>query len=139
MTAAPTPLPAPDADSAPFWEACRAGELRMQRCSGCGALRFPPRRMCPRCRSCESEWSRVSGRGTIASRIVVHPPVLPAFRERVPFAVVLVELDEDPRLRLVGNVLEAGPEDVRIGLAVQVEFAALTEEVTLPQWRLVPE
>lgn len=78
----------------------------------------------------------MSGRGIIASRVVVHPPVLPAFQERVPYAVVLVELEEDPRLRLVGNVLDAAPEQVRIGLPVEVAFEELTEEITLPQWRL---
>jgi len=84
-----------------------------------------------------SEWVPVSGRGTIASRVVVHAPVLPAFRARVPYAVVLVELDEDPGLRLVGNVLDAAPEQVRIGLPVRVAFEALNDEITLPQWRLV--
>lgn len=130
------PLPLPDDDTRPFWEACRRHELRMQRCTACGALRFTPRPLCPHCRSAGCDWTRVSGRGTIASRVVVHPPVLPAFAERVPLAVVLVELEEDPTLRLVGNVLDAAPEQVRIGQAVEVAFEELTEEITLPQWRL---
>lgn len=130
------PIPLPDEDSRPFWEGCRRGELLMQRCSDCGAARFYPRPLCPRCRSAASEWAPVSGRGVIASRVVVHPPVLPAFQDRVPYAVVLVELEEDPTLRLVGNVLDALPEEVRIGRPVQVAFEELTEEITLPQWRL---
>ena len=130
------PLPLPDQDTRPFWDGCRRRELRMQRCASCGAFRFTPRPLCPGCRSAECEWERVSGRGTIASRVVVHPPVLPGFAERVPLAVVLVELEEDPKLRLVGNVLDATPDEVRIGRAVEVAFEELTPEITLPQWRL---
>jgi hypothetical protein len=130
------PVPLPDEDSRPFWEGCKRGELLMQRCADCGRPRFHPRPLCPKCRSTASEWAPVSGRGTIASRVVVHPPVLPAFADRVPYAVVLVELEEDPTLRLVGNVLDAAPEEVRIGRPVVVAFEVLTEEITLPQWRL---
>jgi uncharacterized OB-fold protein len=137
--AAQRPLPLPDEDTAPFWEGCRRHQLLMQRCAACGAFRFHPRRMCPCCQSVESEWVPVSGRGTIASRVVVHPPVLPAFQERVPFAVALVELAEDPTLRMIGNVLDAPPEAVRIGRAVEVAFEDVTSEVTLPQWRLSGE
>jgi hypothetical protein len=92
--------------------------------------------VCPKCRNAASDWAPVSGRGTIASRVVVHAPVLLAFAERVPYAVVLVELEEDPSLRLVGNVLDADPAEVEIGRAVEVAFEELTEEITLPQWRL---
>ena len=130
------PLPLPDDDTRPFWEHCRRHELRMQRCGDCGALRFTPRPLCPRCLSGACEWVPVSGRGTIASRVVVHPPVLPAFADRVPYAVVLVELAEDPTLRMVGNVLDAAPDEVEIGRPVEVAFEELTEEITLPQWKL---
>ena len=133
------PLPLPDEDTAPFWDGCRRRQLLMQRCAACRAFRFHPRRMCPRCRSIESEWVPVSGRGTIASRVIVHPPVLPAFQDRVPFAVALVELAEDASLRLIGNVLGAPPEAVRIGCAVEVAFEDVSPEITLPQWRLSGE
>ena len=130
------PLPIPDEASRPFWEGCKRRELLMQRCASCQRFRFTPRPLCPHCRSADCEWVRVSGRGTIFSRIVCHPPLLPAFAERAPYAVVLVELDEDPRLRLVGNVLEAPPEDVRIGQRVEVDFQDVSDEIALPQWRL---
>ena len=82
----------------------------MQRCASCQRYRFHPREMCPHCRSMAAEWRPVSGRGLIFSKVVCHPPVLPAFQDRVPYAVVLVELEEDPNLRLVGNVLDVPPE-----------------------------
>jgi uncharacterized OB-fold protein len=129
------PLPLLDDASAPHWEAAARGELRIQRCEPCGHWRFPPRPLCPRCRSDGVEWRAVSGRGTVYSFVVVHGPVLPAFAERVPFAVVLVELEEDPQLRLVGNLLDVPPERVRIGMPVTVDFEAVGEGVVLPQWR----
>lgn len=136
MAASGVPLPIPDEDSRPFWEGCKQRRLVMQRCADCGAFRFTPRPMCPRCRSTACEWETMSGRGTVYSRVICHPPVLPAFRDRVPYAVVLVELEEDPALRLVGNVLGASPEDVRIGAPVEVAFEDVSEEIALPQWRL---
>jgi uncharacterized OB-fold protein len=131
------PLPEPDADSAPFWEACGRHELRVQRCGECGARRHPPRPLCPHCQSSQVEWERLSGRGEVYSWVVAHPPVLPAFQDRVPFAVVLVALAEDSRLRFVGNLLGCEPGDVRIGLPVEVAFEELAADVTLPQWRPV--
>lgn len=129
------PLPEPDEDTRPFWEGCRRGELLMQRCAACQRLRFYPRPMCPHCRSFESEWVRMSGRGTIYSWIVAHPPVMPAFQDRVPMPVVLVELEEDPELRLVGNIRDCPPKDISIGLPVEVVFEPVADDVTLPQWR----
>jgi uncharacterized OB-fold protein len=131
------PVPLPDEVSRPFWEGCRRGELRMQRCADCKRFRFYPREMCPHCRSMEAEWESVSGRGSVYSKVVCHPPVLPAFQERAPYAVVLVELDEDPSLRMVGNVLDASPDEIRIGASVHVAFQEISEDITLPQWRLV--
>jgi uncharacterized OB-fold protein len=129
------PLPQPDEDSAPYWQGCLAGELRMQRCAPCGHLRFPPRPMCPQCQSLKSDWVPVSGHGTIYSWVRCHPPLLPAFADRAPLLVVLVELEEGEGLRIVGNWM--GPEDAEVGIgdAVEVCFEPLSDEVALPQWR----
>jgi len=99
-------------------------------------MRFPPRPMCPRCQSFESEHVRVSGRGTVFSYVIAHPPLLAAFMDRAPLPIVLVELDEDPQLRLVGN-LDGDVSALRIGARVEVVFEAAAPDVTLPQWRLV--
>jgi len=136
------PLPAIDEDSAGFWEGTAAGELRIQRCTNCGRLRFPPRPMCPYCNSLAYEWAPMSGRGRIWSFVVPHPPLLPAFAELAPYNVVLVELDEDPTIRLVGNLLdgpdgainEVDPSTIRIGEPVQVVFQPAGEDVVLPRW-----
>lgn len=131
------PLPQPDDATEPYWQACREEELRMQTCEGCGHRRFPPRPMCPRCLDMRSRWDRMSGRGQIYSWVICHPPLLPAFQERAPLLVVLVELEDDPSLRMVGNLLDCDPERVAIGMPVEVIFETVTDEVTLPQWKPV--
>ncbi len=129
------PLPAPDSWSKEFWEACRDGRLVMQRCKPCRRFRFTPRPMCPHCRSLEWEYTAVSGRGKIYSWIVVHPPVMPAFKDRVPMAVVLVELEEDRELRMIGNLLGFPPEKIEFDMPVEITFEKAADDVTLPQWR----
>jgi hypothetical protein len=137
--AAPSrPLPLPDEVTAPFWEGCRRGELRMQRCAACERFRFHPRPMCPHCQSFDASWVRMSGEGVIFSFVICHAPVLPAFQALVPYAVALVELAEDPGLRMVGGVLDAAPESLRIGQKVAVAFEEIADGVVLPQWRLAP-
>jgi uncharacterized protein len=127
------PVPIPDLDSAPFWEACRQGRLMLQRCTGCGQFRYPPKPICPRCRTLGGEWAEVSGRGKIYSWIVPHYPVHPAAVDKVPYNVVLVELEEGPRI--VSNLLDVAPEQIEAGLAVVVDFEPLTETITLPKFR----
>ena len=128
-------------DGAEFWAGCARGELLVQHCGACGAPRFPPRPMCPRCRSTEVRWEPTSGRGTIWSYVVPHPPLLPAYAELAPYNVIVVTLDEDPTLRMVGNLLasadggidEIDPTTVEIGTPVRVVFQQV-EDVTLPRW-----
>jgi uncharacterized protein len=135
-------LPELDDDSRPFWEGAARGELLVQGCADCGRLRVPPRPMCPACRSMEAEWRPVSGRGRIWSFAVVHPPVLPAYAALTPYPVVVVELDEDPTLRMVANVVpEPGapinavdPDSLHIGAPLHVTFEHVDEEIALPRW-----
>ena len=135
-------LPEIDDVSRPFWEGAAAGELRMQGCARCHALRFPPRPVCPRCNSLDVEWRTMSGRGRVWSFVVPHPPLLPAFMAVAPYNVVVVELEEDPVLRMVGNLVEApgapinsvDPSTIRIGEPVRAAFQPVAEDVTLPVW-----
>ena len=135
-------LPEIDEVSRPLWEAAAAGELRMQACARCRASRFPPRPVCPRCRSFDAQWRTMSGRGRIWSFAVPHPPLLPAFMAVAPYNVVVVELEEDPLLRMVGNLVEGpdapinsvDPSTIRIGEPVQVVFQRVAGDVALPRW-----
>ncbi|MEU1401532.1 OB-fold domain-containing protein [Streptomyces sp. NPDC005728] len=129
--------PVADTDGAPFWEYAARGELRVQACADCAEPRFPPRPCCPHCQSFASEWRPVSGRGRVWSYVVPHPPLLPAYAEQAPYNVVVVELEDAPRIRLVGNLVShAGarldsldPQGIRIGARVRVVFSD-----GLPQW-----
>ncbi len=141
------PLPQVDEVTAGFWEGTRAGELRMQACSACSRMRFPPRPMCPWCNALEHGWTALSGRGTVWSFVVAHPPPLPAFMPMAPYNVVVVALAEDPALRLVGNLVarddgpinEVDSASIRIGEPVQVVFQHAGEDIVLPRWvRVAP-
>lgn len=126
------PKPQYPLDSAFFWEGLEAHELRIQRCGSCGKLRHPPRPMCPWCRSLDRDHVVSQGRGTVYSYVVHHRPPVPG-REH-PFAVVLVQLEEGTRI--VGNVVDCDPADVKIGMDVEVVFESDSER-TLPLWRPV--
>ncbi len=131
-----------DVDKAPFWAAARERRLVVQRCNDCARLRFPPRPFCSDCRSESYSWIDVSGRGTIWSFIVHHNPTLPAYAEFTPFAVVVVQLAEDHRLRMTGNVVagpgaainSVDPGRLTIGMPVRITFQDVAPDVTLPYW-----
>lgn len=134
-------LPHVDEDGAPFWEGTARGELLVQACGACRRLRFPPRPMCPRCRSTERAWRPVSGRGTVWSFVVPHPPLLPAYQALAPYNVIVVALEEDPAIRLVGNLVarpdgpinEIDPATIEIGEPVRVCFQEVGG-LALPRW-----
>lgn len=131
--AARRPRPPINRDNAFFWEGVDAGELRIQRCAGCGMLRHPPRPMCGSCRSTEFDVVVSSGRGTIYSYAVHHHPKLPGIE--LPLVVILVELEEG--VRLVSSLDATSPEAVAIGLPVEVVFTQVDDDLTLPLFRLV--
>jgi uncharacterized OB-fold protein len=129
------PLPQPTLDTEPYWDAARRHELVVQRCAQCGYLRFPPRPVCPRCQSMQSDWTPLSGRGTLYTFSVVAHPVGKGFRNDVPYVNALVEPVEQQGCRIPTNLVETDPEQVKIGMAVEVVFADVTPEVTLPKFR----
>jgi uncharacterized protein len=124
------PYPRPDRDTAPFWEAQRNHELRLQRCSACGTFRFPVTPVCPECRSFDFDWALCSGRGTIYSYTVVHHQTHPAFP--VPYAIALLELEEGPRL--IGR-LRGSSDGLVIGAPVGVEWDDAPNQ-SLPVWAI---
>ena len=132
--------PVTDPDGAPFWRYAAQGELRVQACADCGEPRFPPRPCCPHCQSFATDWRLTSGRGRVWSYAVPHPPLLPDYAAHAPYNVVLVELADAPRVRLVGNVVagpgaalnSVPPELIRIGARVRAVF----DRTGLPRWTL---
>ncbi len=124
-------LPAVGLDTEFYWEGARQGELRIQKCGECGTLRHPPGPMCPHCHATKRDYAVASGRGTVYSYVVHHHPPVPG--RTPPYVVALVELEEGPRV--LGNLLDIAPEDVTVGMPVELTFQKLDDEVTLPQWR----
>ncbi len=127
------PLPVPDRDSAPFWEACREHRLVAQRCQACDQLRFPPSPVCHHCRSWEFTWSELSGEATVYSWVVVHHPVLETFVPEVPFVVALVEVA--PGVRMPTRLRGVDPGRVQAGMRVAVVFNDVADSVSLPEFQ----
>ena len=127
------PLPQPSDEAKPFFDALGRDELVLQRCTGCGALSYPPRAMCGACQSTDFDWQTSSGRGTVYSYVVTHQAVHPALVGHTPLATVEVELDEGPRL--VSNLVDVPPESVQIGMKVEVVFQDAGDGVVLPLFR----
>ena len=127
------PLPQLTPEMAPFWEAARRHQLVVQRCRGCGRRRFPARDICSRCLSREAEWAPASGRGVLFSFAVMHQVYHPGFAAEVPYAVVVIELEEGGRI--LSNLVGCPVRDITIGMPVEVVFDDVSPEVTLPKFR----
>ena len=126
-------LPPETEVSRPFWEGCKAGELRMQHCSSCDRFQFYPRIVCSDCGSKELEWLPVPGRGVIASFTVVRRGISRAYD--APYVVVLIDLAEG--VRMMSSLVGAEAESVSVGAAVQVEFEDWGQGYRLPVFRPV--
>ena len=133
----PTSRPLPEGDRvlAPFFAAAKEHRLVVQRCARCGSLRFPPRELCTSCLSTDVEWADVSGRGEIFSFNVMHQVYHPAFAAEVPYAVVVVKLEEGPKM--ISNLVDCPVDEIRIGMPVEVVFETMTDAITLPKFRRV--
>ena len=127
------PLPLLNAETRPYWNYCRKHELRMQKCSRCGHIRFPVSVICPACHSMEAEWVKLSGRGKVYSFTIYRVPYHPAFRDDIPYVVAIIRLDEGPRME--SNIIGCKVEDVKIDMPVEVAFYDVTDEVSLPKFR----
>jgi len=126
------PLPLVRAETAPFWEAARAGRLVFQECTACGGRQLFPRLVCHRCLGTGLRWVESSGRGTVLSHTTIHQAAHPAFAADVPYVYALVELDEGPRLPT--NIVGVAPDTVRIGMPVRVVFTPVTTAISLPHF-----
>ena len=111
-------LPRVDGVNRVFWDGCAAGELRLQACRACGHVRYPISTVCPRCLSPEYDWRSMSGEGEILSWVVFHRDYHPAWRYRLPYNVVLVQLSEGPRM--FGNIEPLGVTHLSVGGRVRV-------------------
>jgi uncharacterized OB-fold protein len=121
--------PNPDGLSAEFYAHLATGELRLQRCDDCERWRHPPRILCGACGSERWTWRPVSGRGAVYTWTVTHQALLPSFADDLPYAVVVVELDEGPRLVTAVRGIEPGA--LRVGLTVEARIARVSQAIGL--------
>jgi uncharacterized protein len=122
------PAPILTEDNHAFWDAAREGRLVTQRCTGCGRLQHPPRPMCPSCHGLELEVVELAGTGVVYSYSILHHPQHPSFD--YPVVAALIDLDEG--VRILSNLVDVPPEDVRVGMPVEVRFVPTRDEMAVP-------
>jgi uncharacterized protein len=131
------PQPAPDFDTEPFWRATSERRLALCRCVECGLWLQPPLERCRRCGG-PTAYEDVAGTGTVYSFIVQRQPSVVGFVDEIPYVLALVELDEQPGLRLPTRIVGIEPESVRVGMRVAAEFVELPGgDYTVPVFRPV--
>jgi uncharacterized OB-fold protein len=134
----PTPRPVPDERSAGYWAAAAEHVLRLPRCSACGAFSLPPDLTCPACHTLEPNFTyeAVAGRGKVRTWTVVRHSFLQGFT--LPFTLVDVQLDDQPEVRMIGQLLDGAETPIALGDAVEVTFEDLAPGVSVPAFRKVP-
>ncbi|MHB8439283.1 MAG: Zn-ribbon domain-containing OB-fold protein [Acidimicrobiales bacterium] len=126
------PVPALSSETAPWWEACAAHRLTVQQCDECGRTRHPPGPVCPSCRSSAAHFEELNGQATLYSYTVVRQAFLAGLE--VPYVVAVVEPVGGGGIRMVSNVVGIDPEDVEIGMALQVVWEDMGPELALPRF-----
>lgn len=127
------PLPHLDEENRPWWEAMKRHELYIQKCRDCGDIRYYPRALCTSCLSARTEWIRAKGRGKVYTFTTTYQNQAAGFRESLPYIMAYVELDEG--LKMLTNLVECRPEEVKIGMPVEVVYEDVAPEVTLAKFR----
>ena len=126
----PRMLPEPTPETRHFWEGCKAGELRLQRCTECKESYFPPRAFCPKCACREVEVYPASGKATLYSYVINHRPRPDMGTD--PYAIAVVELAEGPRMmtNIVG--CPQTPEALPLDMDLEVVFQKESDDISLP-------
>jgi len=119
----------------PYLDAAARGELAIQRCRACRRWIHFPESSCPTCGSTELAFEPVSGQGTVETFSVIHKSFVPEFQGREPYVIAWIGLPEQPGLRVFGNIVDAAPEDVSIGMAVEVFFETRDGHGALPNFK----
>jgi len=127
------PLPRPNPDTKPFWDACRQHELRFQKCLACTHVRWPASIICPSCYSTEAEWINASGKGTVYTYTVYHQAFDPAFEKDIPYVTAIIRLEEGPHL--LSNIVGCAPDAVYCDMPVEVTWEDVDEAFSLPKFK----
>jgi uncharacterized protein len=129
------PVPVPTEETAFYWDAVAEHRLELLRCRSCGHFRHYPRRICDVCLSTDLQPEAVSGRGTLYSYCEVMQGSHPYFAARIPYLIGIIDLAEEPGVRLPTGIVDCVAGDLRCGIAMEVTFREVTPTLTLPFWR----
>ncbi|HYC46897.1 MAG TPA: OB-fold domain-containing protein [Burkholderiales bacterium] len=132
------PIPVPNDMTKPFWDAAKAGVLKLQRCRSCRRFQHPPYATCVNCVSTDLAFEPVRGTGAIYAYTIMYHTGDKRFAPAVPYASIIVELDDAPGALMAGNLLDAEYTEAKVGRRVEVTFQPLNDDITLPQFKLAP-
>jgi uncharacterized OB-fold protein len=114
------PVPEVQPWSTRFWEGTKQGKLLIQVCKDCKAKIFYPRKYCPECWSGNLDWIEASGKAKIYTFSTAYSMVEPKFMDELPYTIAYVDLEEG--IRMMTRIVECKPEDIKIGMEVEVVF-----------------
>jgi len=131
----PDSMPPPLADSTtlPWWEAAADHRLVVQRCAACEHTRLPPAPVCPECRSAQSDWQEVPGRGRVYTYTIVHRPI--AAGQVLPFVIAVIALEDAGGLRIISNLVSVEPDAVAIDMPVELVWEDMSADLAIPRFR----
>jgi uncharacterized OB-fold protein len=136
------PKPVGDRDTQPFWDGVAERRLLVPRCGVCSMWIWQPKPLCPRCHAPDPEWIEVSGDARVVSWTVVHPPVLPVWQDQIPFVILLVELEDAPGVRMLGQLVDErgklrhDDDGVDFLAPLAINWRADEAGQTLPAWMM---
>ena len=126
-------IPEPNPETAPFFDGARQGQLRLQVCADCGQWSYPLIHICGQCGSFNIEWRDASGRGTVYAHARLARPYHPRHQDRLP--LVLAEVDIEEGLRLMTNIVDVDPAELRVGQQVEAAFETFPDGGVLPVFK----
>ena len=134
----PKQAPVPDEVSKPFWDACNERRLIVQNCTVCNRMQYPPEQTCSECGSKDNlEWSEVSGRGKIGGYCTMYDSRIRLLQADQPFNIAVIELEEDPDIKMLSHLPGVPVDQVPMGASVQVEFQEVGPGQLIHEWRVV--
>ncbi len=130
------PYPTPEYGAEPYWQEANEERLVMQKCDACHKFRWTPSPLCTFCGDDGYTWEQLSGKGKIVTWTVITHPIHPAAVDKVPYVVVIVELNEQPGLRMISNLIDVDHDQIDFDAPVEVMFERHPSGQKLPMFKL---
>lgn len=127
------PQPMANNEAVPWWEAAAEHKLLVQSCSKCSHMQLPPAPICQSCRTRETDWHQVSGRGEVYTFTTVHRAI--SAGQELPFVIAVISLEGANGVRMISNIVDMPPEEIEIGMAVEVVWEDMSADLTIPRFK----